>query len=937
VGGIDLGFGWAGIKTAWFVEKDPFARQVLGRRFPGVPKFTDVRKCGETRPNRLEPVDIISGGFPCQDESISGRRRGLGTPENPTKRSGLWFQYLRIVRELRPRWVLIENVSRLLHTADGDRVLADMEGAGYSCSPLVLDAEILGAPHKRERTWILCHDNDAHDGRDFKELMTEQWALPPECQEKIEEARERWNYWKHELSGGTGHGFSPMTVTPTATAISVKHWSEDNFIRKSSGRLRKRTKRGTEGSMSWFQEMAARAAAQENPKLMPTPEACEEFMGFPKGWTDLGSERPEAVAYAKILRGVEGIPDCKKRLKAIGNAVVPLIPMLFGCFIQEYESRLSSPAHTGSQWSKEDSYSMENEKSQSITSKKKMSPQQLQYYKVIKMPSPELGAAVMTATARIARHVGNALAHDAEAKKERDEAQREFQENIAYYYEAKQRLLNPGYRTDVDGGKERTPAENEKNFGAPNWAAFAEKCVAYSLQHADRMLRAFAKLNGLLTDEGENIDDPELEDGEGTGRSQPRRTEDPTAQRRYEFIATKAMDIASQNPEGEAEKKILAAAEHEPAPLMPLPPDLFTQVLAFLTNISSTAADESVRAEAKQLASKMRLHKPAPEAAAVPPVVAEEEKRKRDKRLARKNGQPLGASGTPEHVQRLEPTRSGMRGDSGGGAIPAQDLQTDHQAGLEAPISSPIAEPPIAGVAGVKQPNAAETDGGEPVFPGDWVTTDSTTKYLGRFQGKKGKRFILAWYDKPLKKWCPNPKITDGIYRRLTEEEVRERFPGALEAWGAPQAAATPAPKRWRRAKASNQISLPKVTVCSPGLSPEEEERKSGTLDAASGHPASRLGGFVRNEEGKWEFDPEEQQVPPAKLKATDPKPFRVKKRIQGDIIDFAVIRDGDNLPEEVFNAESEATTVCESLNTSPVASIVPQHINPQSAALSAA
>src|ERR1039457_7489340 len=74
---------------------------------------------------------------------------------------------------------------------------------------------------------------------------------------------------------------------------------------------------------------------------------------------------------------------------------------------------------------------------------KKMSPQQQQYYKVIKMPSPELGAAIKTATECIARHVGNALAHDAEAKKERDEAQREFQANIAYYYEAKQRLLNP--------------------------------------------------------------------------------------------------------------------------------------------------------------------------------------------------------------------------------------------------------------------------------------------------------------------------------------------------------------------------------------------------------------------------------------------------------------------------------------------------------------
>ena len=89
------------------------------------------------------------------------------------------------------------------------------------------------------------------------------------------------------------------------------------------------------------------------------------------------------------------------------------------------------PVHPGIHESREDGYSMENERSRSIT-RKKMSPQQQQYYKAIKMPSPELGAAVTTATTRIATHVGNALVHDAEAKKERDEAQREFQENIAY-------------------------------------------------------------------------------------------------------------------------------------------------------------------------------------------------------------------------------------------------------------------------------------------------------------------------------------------------------------------------------------------------------------------------------------------------------------------------------------------------------------------------
>jgi hypothetical protein len=278
------------------------------------------------------------------------------------------------------------------------------------------------------------------------------------------------------------------------------------------------------------------------------------------------------------------------------------------------------------------------------------------------------------------------------------------------------------------------------------------------------MLKAFSKANGLLTDEGENIDDPEGEE-EAAGRPQPRRTEDPAAQRRYEFIAAAAMDIASKNPEGEAEKQILAAAGYLPAPLMPVPPDLFSELLGFLARISSTAADESVRAEARQLAAKMRLHKPVPEAAAVPAGIAKEEKRKRDKRPEKKNRVPLGGaactprtSGTPEHVQRSA--------------------------------------------------TAAEGTGG---------TAPTSKTEARRLRKAKNQR-----------DYC----------RRQKEA----------------QPAAAPAPGH---GEARGHTSPPKVTACTPALGPEEEQRKHGTADADSGHPGSRQGNFVRNGQGKWEYDPE--------------------------------------------------------------------------------
>ncbi len=305
-----------------------------------------------------------------------------------------------------------------------------------------------------------------------------------------------------------------------------------------------------------------------------------------------------------------------------------------------------------------------------------MLPQE-QYLRAIALSSAALGAAIKIPTERIAQHVGSALAHETEAKKDRVAAQREFEQNIHYYYEVKQRLLNPGYRKDVDGGKDRTPEENEKNFGAPDWASFNEKCAAYSLQHANRMLKEFAKANGLLADDSSNIDNDKSKEVEA-GEPQSRRTADQTAQKRYEHIASAAMDIAKRNPDGEVERQILAAAEYVPAPLMPVPSDVYTDVLSFITMIASSVSDEAVRADAKRLVGKMLLHCPKPDPAEILTEATAEEKRKRGKRLADKNGRALGSTGynppppgTSEHVHWSEPMSNDSTSESGSDAEPA--------------------------------------------------------------------------------------------------------------------------------------------------------------------------------------------------------------------------------------------------------------------------
>jgi DNA (cytosine-5)-methyltransferase 1 len=150
IGGIDLGFERAGFKTLWQVEIDPYCRKVLQRHFPDAERFEDVRNVGA---GCLQRVDVIAGGFPCQDVSLCGLAAGLDG-----ERSGLWFEMLRIIRTLRPHFVLVENVAALLERGMG-RVLAGLAECGYDAEWDCLPASYFGAPHERKRLWIIAYSN----------------------------------------------------------------------------------------------------------------------------------------------------------------------------------------------------------------------------------------------------------------------------------------------------------------------------------------------------------------------------------------------------------------------------------------------------------------------------------------------------------------------------------------------------------------------------------------------------------------------------------------------------------------------------------------------------------------------------------------------------------------------------------------------------------
>ena len=147
IGGLELGLERAGMVVRWQVEKDPYCLQVLAKHWPNVRRYRDVCSVGE----ELEPVDLICGGFPCQDVSVAGKRKGL-----EGARSGLWFEFARIVRLLRPRYVLVENVPGLLSSGFG-RVFGDLAESGYDAEWDCIPAAAFGAPHLRYRLFVVAY------------------------------------------------------------------------------------------------------------------------------------------------------------------------------------------------------------------------------------------------------------------------------------------------------------------------------------------------------------------------------------------------------------------------------------------------------------------------------------------------------------------------------------------------------------------------------------------------------------------------------------------------------------------------------------------------------------------------------------------------------------------------------------------------------------
>lgn len=305
IGGADLAAQWAGFETVAFVERDKFCQQVLKKHWPEVPIYDDVKEfSGES----FRGVTVLSGGFPCQPFSSAGKRKGKEDSRY------LFPEMLRIISEARPAWVIGENVAGLLSLPELENILLSLEAKDYELWPLVLPACSVGAPHIRNRIFILAHSRSSDD---FGRSITEHNGI-----------RERE---LHPNESGNRNEVRSATSSCDSGVLG-------NATDREGGEAFPSKPRGLHAEFSGENRIGDASNVNGDGHRRG-----EDFRGFSKNergiseaqrtgqgrWGDIGGvdwNSDWLTVASELCRVDDGLPaelDKGKRLKALGNAIVP--------------------------------------------------------------------------------------------------------------------------------------------------------------------------------------------------------------------------------------------------------------------------------------------------------------------------------------------------------------------------------------------------------------------------------------------------------------------------------------------------------------------------------------------------------------------------------------------------------------------------------------
>jgi len=349
IGGIDLGMDMAGFECAWQVEIDDYCRQILDKHWPEVPKYKDIY---EVKGKEIEPVDVLCGGFPCQPVSVAGKRGGVDDER------WLWDEFYRLICEIRPRWVVAENVTGLFSANSGRAfagVLRDLAEGGYDAVWDVYPAGGpggVGAPHRRERVFIVAHTDSSKQAEKSRDLEKEfkvssvdrknistvvsgggsKDVANTRCEHGKQRDTTKLEKDKAKRSARTIHNQSGSKRQSNKMANT-----SDNGRKTLDGRGGKQvrgkgaTSKASRKSVSKYvadtnsERRCGRNAKRQDAKDVRQPPRCQI-----DGQWDVEPN---------VGRVANGVPNRVDRLRALGNGVVPQVAYKVARMIYEYTEK----------------------------------------------------------------------------------------------------------------------------------------------------------------------------------------------------------------------------------------------------------------------------------------------------------------------------------------------------------------------------------------------------------------------------------------------------------------------------------------------------------------------------------------------------------------------------------------------------------------------
>ena len=308
IGGFRLGLEATGeFETVAFCEIEEFPRKVLQKHWPHVKQYKDIKELtyDKIKEDGITPINIITGGYPCQPFSNAGRKKGEQDPRH------LWPEMFRLIKECRPSWVCAENVSG--HIKLGlDSVLSDLESQGFQTRTFSISASSVGANHKRERVWILAYSERNNDQQEIQGVDGEKKKISGEHRKEDSDTRK---------PGGTDSIRKTSDKYVEDTRRSLRQGSQ--FQGKNENKIEKEN-----------------ANLTERPGEASQPDVADTQGVYVQGQHDRqGKRQPWGESWwavePKLGRVAHGVSGRVHRLKALGNSLLPQIPFYLGMAILE--------------------------------------------------------------------------------------------------------------------------------------------------------------------------------------------------------------------------------------------------------------------------------------------------------------------------------------------------------------------------------------------------------------------------------------------------------------------------------------------------------------------------------------------------------------------------------------------------------------------------